>query len=191
LAEHLESSGFPVVSVREPGGTALGERIREILLEESESSPMSAQAELMLFLAARAELVRLVIEPALREGKTVISDRYSDSTLAYQAFGRGLERKLVESANLAATGGLQPDLTILLDLDIAEGLKRVQVRNRFDSEDEAFHGRVRSGFLQIASDDAERVRIIDASRSKEEVAAEVRRIADGAILAGQGGGREK
>jgi dTMP kinase len=180
LRERLESLGQSVVCVREPGGTVLGEKIRELLLG-ADDDPMSPEAELMLFLSARAQLVSLVIEPALCSGKIMICDRYSDSTVAYQAFGRGLDRDAVESANRIASGSLVPDLTILLDVDVAVGLSRVRTPNRFDAETEEFHRRVRSGFLAIASEEPDRVKIVDASRTEGEVAQDVWRIVEGAV----------
>lgn len=182
LAQCLESRTRPVLILREPGGTDLGERIRDLLLSRRAEGEMSPEAELMLFLASRAQLVSQVVEPGLRSGKIVICDRYSDSTVAYQAFGRGLDRKAVVIANQVATGGLVPDVTILLDMDVARGVARVEAPNRFDTEPEAFHEAVRSGFLQIAAEEPDRVKVVDASRSKVEVAEDVWRIVEDAVF---------
>jgi dTMP kinase len=170
LAARLRAAGRDVVATREPGGTPLGEKIRQMLLSaEASAGPL---AELALFEAARAHLVATVIRPALEGGAMVLCDRYAASSIAYQGFGRGLGRDLVESANAIATGGLTPDLTLLLDLPVAGGLgrrAREGAENHFDAETTAFHERVRAGFLELAREDPERWRVIDASRPLDDV----------------------
>ena len=170
LGERLHAAGFDVLLTREPGGTGLGERIRELVLaQRSVDDPL---AELLLFEAARAHLVSGVIRPALDAGRTVICDRFAASSVAYQGFGRGLGREVVERANAMATGGLAPDLALLLDLPVEAGLARragVGGANHFDAEDMAFHERVRAGFLKLAGEAPGRWRVIDASRPLADV----------------------
>ena len=165
LGERLRADGRNVLLTREPGGTPLGEDIRAILLaERSLDDPL---AELLLFEAARAHLVRTVIRPALERGDWVVCDRFAASSVAYQGFGRGLGRDLVERANAVATGGLEPDVTLLLDLPVDEGLSRRQgegARNHFDHEQRAFHEQVRAGYLELARGDPARWVVIDASQ---------------------------
>ncbi|MBI6546617.1 MAG: dTMP kinase [Cyanobacteria bacterium NC_groundwater_1444_Ag_S-0.65um_54_12] len=180
LAKALTELGFAVLTTREPGGTALGERIRELLLDPSWL--IAPAAELLLYAADRAQHLAMMVEPALSEGKVVICDRHADSLLAYQAFGRDLPRQLVETANQLATGGRAPDLTLLLDLDPVLGLARVETRgnrDRMENETLAFHRRVRAGFLAIAAEAPRRVKIIAANRSiaaiQQDLALEVLR----------------
>ena len=172
LGERLRSEGREVVLTREPGGTELGERIRELVL--AHRSVGDALTELLLFEAARAHLVATVVRPALERGAGVICDRFAASSVAYQGFGRGLGRALVEQANALATGGLAPDLTLLLDLPVEIGLQRRAGDggvNHFDSEAAAFHERVRSGFLELARDGGESWCLIDAAQEFEAVLA--------------------
>jgi len=161
----------PVV-VREPGGTALGEAVRALLLDP-DAGPRSARAELLLFLAARAEITETVIAPALEAGRVVIADRYVDASVAYQGGGRELGAGTVSGLNDFATGGLVPDLTVLLDLDPARGLdragKRVHAPDRIEREPAAFHARVREAYLALA-DTLPRMVILDAARPVDEVA---------------------
>ncbi len=171
LARYLERKGRKVVAVREPGGTALGDRIRELLLQDRESGP-SPMAELFLYEASRAQVVEEVIGPALGGGATIICDRFTDSTVAYQGYGRGLDIGTIEVANKAATSGLVPDLTFLIDLDPETGLRRALSRiaeeggpreDRFEKETLDFHRRVREGYLAIARREPERVYVINGS----------------------------
>jgi dTMP kinase len=170
LADRLRDR--EIVVTREPGGTPLGERVREILLAQHAAG--DALAELLLFEAARAQLVATVIRPALDRGAIVLCDRFAASSVAYQGYGRGLGRDVVERANAIATGGLAPDLTLLLDLPVEAGLARRSregAANHFDAETVAFHERVRAGFLELTRETPERWRIIDASRPVDDVAA--------------------
>ena len=155
LADRLEREGIPPVLTREPGGTPAGDRIRAVILDpELEVDPLT---EFLLYSASRAQLVRERVAPALHNGRTVISDRFAGASLAYQGYGRGLERDFIRSLTETVTRGVRPDLTILLDIDVAEGLGRVAkrgTRDRLERADRSFHERVRAGFLEIAEGDA-------------------------------------
>jgi dTMP kinase len=170
LYRRLFRLAIPALLTHEPGGTSSGERIAR-LLKWAQRTDISPLAELMLFNASRAQLVREVIKPALNSEKVVICDRYSDSTTAYQSYGRGLDLKVVKNTNTTATQGLSPDLTILMDIDIEEGLSRKKGKkhDRFEQEDLTFHHRVRDGYLKMAADEPERWLVIDASQSKEKI----------------------
>lgn len=175
LADRLGSLGHDVVVTREPGGSPLGQRIRALLLDDPEAH-VAPMAELLLYAADRAQHVDQVIRPALASGKIVLCDRHADSLVAYQAYGRGVERRVVEGLNDLATKGLVPDRTIVLDLDPAIGLSRAAARgaaDRLEAESLAFHQRVREGFLAISRAYSERVRVIEAGRPPEAVAGDV------------------
>lgn len=185
LKEYLEKSGKQVLCLREPGGTAVGERIRSILLNTHEGSAIGPMAELLLYEASRAELVRNVIKPALDAGKTVICDRFIDSTIAYQGFGRGIDIKAVEALNSLASAGIVPDLTLLLDIAPDEGLKRAFKRidakaglkeDRFEKESLEFHKKVRDGFLHMAEKERGRFKVIDGSLPADEIHRRIRDI---------------
>ena len=184
LAQRLAGQGRTVVSTREPGGTPLGERLRDIALDLSSggnSTALGPLTETLLFVAARAELVATVIEPALARGDIVICDRFADSTVAYQGFGRGVEREVIEQLNAVATRGLLPNLTVLLDLPAAEGLARTGTAgqaDRFGREEIAFHERVRDGYRSLAAREPGRWLVLDASQPPEAVAEAIwRRVA--------------
>ncbi|MCC6346161.1 MAG: dTMP kinase [Nitrospirales bacterium] len=184
LAERLSAEGHEVVLTFEPGGTVIGARIRDILLLP-EHREMSSLAELLLYNAARAQHLAEKIVPSLEQGRIVITDRYTDSTIAYQCSARGIDVSLVESINAVATGGVMPEITLLLDLDPETGLKRnkgVNKIDRFELEDIAFHRKVREGYLQIARTEPRRIRVVDASLSHEEVTARVWEIVAGEML---------
>ncbi len=174
LGARLRDGGRDVVLTREPGGTALGEQIRALVTaQDALDDPL---AELLLFEAARAHLVASVILPALARGAVVITDRFAASSIAYQAFGRGLDRAIVQQANALATGGLAPDLTLLLDLDVAAGLARRAGdgdgdENHFDRETLDFHERIRAGYHQLAQESPQTWRVIDAGRPFDDVLA--------------------
>ena len=175
LADALRARGHATVLSREPGGTRLGEAIREILLTR-DGPPIHPRADALLFNAARAQHVDEVIRPALAEGRVVVVARYFDSTLAYQGFGRGVPLEDLEAIIRVATGGLVPDRTILLDISPETGLRRKQPdeTTRFEAAyDLAFHRRVRAGFLDLAAADAARFRIVDAERPADAVFADV------------------
>ena len=173
LRADLEAQGRRVVAAREPGGTPLGEAIRPLLLGGPE--PPVGYPALFLFAAARAELIARTIRPALAGGADVICDRFTDSTLAYQGYGDGLPLPIIRQVNAIATGGLVPDLTILLDLDVALGLRRKQGQewNVFDDRDLAFHGAVRAGFLAMAAEDPGRWLVVDAAQPLPAVRAAI------------------
>ncbi len=167
--EFLESQGHEVLVTREPGGTTLGENLRDTLLEHGQGK-VDARAEALLFAASRAQHVSHVIRPALEEGKVILCDRYLDSSLAYQGTGRGLGEQDVLSLNVWATQGLFPDLVILLHLEPDQGLSRIGgEQDRIESEDVAFHAKVADAFLKIAEDHPERFRVIDASGPPDQV----------------------
>ncbi len=175
LYRRLRRAGLPVVGTREPGGTRLGERLRRLLKGMPEPESLAAEAELFLFLAARAQLVSTVIRPALAAGRVVLCDRYSPSTIAYQAYGRGLPLEGVVEADRLATGGLWPDLVVLLDLPVEVGLARRGRRraDRFEAEELEFHRRVRAGYLEQARADPNRWLVVDAQAPRGEVARSV------------------
>ncbi|MDH4188487.1 MAG: dTMP kinase, partial [Nitrospira sp.] len=173
LATVLTEAGFRVLRTREPGGTATAEAIRHILLTAASQEPVTPQAEALLIFAARSQHVTHLIEPALQHGTVVLCDRFSDSTMAYQGFARGLDRQWLKKANAVATGGLTPDLTLVLDLPIAVGLARRRAdrgqQNRLDREAERFHRKVRRGFLTLAAEEPRRIKIVNANQSAQEV----------------------
>ncbi len=166
----LEQKNIPAVLTHEPGGTALGNELRRTLKQKG-NYPVSPQAELFLFAASRAQLVTEVIRPALKEGKVVICDRFSHSTLVYQGYGRGLDLTTVETVNNLATGNLKPDLTIFLDISPEQGLARKRsAKDRFELEDLSFHRRVREGYLKMAAAEPDRWLVVDASLPKGKIA---------------------
>jgi dTMP kinase len=178
LASQLRMRGLDVISTREPGGTPLGIRLRAVLLDpQIEVDPL---AELLLFAADRAQHVRTLLRPAIESGSVVLSDRYSDATAAYQGAGRNFTHEMIATVIKLATGGLKPDLTLIFDLPVAECLARTVRRtdgetqtDRLDAEDAAFHTRVRNAYLQLAADEPDRVRVINASDSINETHARV------------------
>jgi dTMP kinase len=171
LAAALAERGFSVWATREPGGTRVGEMIRPILLGQQQTR-MTPWSEALLFTAARAQHVEEVIRPRLERGELVLCDRYSDSTLAYQGYGRGLDLDALRRLQLQATGGLQPDLTILLNLPIETGLSRIPrtAQDRLDRETTTFHQRVRAGYQEMAAADPRRWREVDAAAGEDQVA---------------------
>jgi dTMP kinase len=171
LYRRLSQLAVPVLLTHEPGGTPFGQKVGR-WLKWGQGADISPLTELMLFNASRAQLVTEVIQPALKSGKVVISDRYADSTTAYQGYGRELDLAMVKAVNKAATQGLTPDLTILLDILVGEGLARKKTRkqDRFEQETLAFHQRVRQGYLKLAADELGRWLVVDASQSKRKIA---------------------
>lgn len=212
LVEDLRRAGREVLHVREPGGTPIGEQIRALLLDPRHAE-MAARTEMLLFAAARAQLVAEVIRPALDRGMLVVCDRFVDASLAYQGVGRGLGVDVVRAVNAAATGGLSPDLTLLLDVDPAAGLARAREASsgdalriprsvardearweggdRIEREVLAFHERVREGFLSLARNEPERIRVINARGSPSDVHAEIRRVVEEFLLRRRQGPRER
>ena len=187
LESYLAARGKSCLSTREPGGTSLGEHIRQVLLEVGQQ-PITSATELFLYLADRAQHIHEVIIPALDQGKIVLCDRHTDSTLAYQGYGRGIDLGLLRSLNDIASQGIKPDLTLLFDCPVEIGLSRTAQRqsqtasgrneDRFEREKIEFHERVRAGFLELARVESHRFRIIDAARSTEEVGQEIKNIID-------------
>ncbi|MDK2881757.1 MAG: dTMP kinase [Bacillota bacterium] len=174
LAEWLQGLGREIVITREPGGTLLGEEIRRLLLTAGPES-IVPQAEFLLYAAARAQLVAQVIRPALARGALVLSDRFSDSTLAYQVAGRGLKKGWVEEVLLGATGGLRPDLTFLFDISPQEARARKGAADRLEKEGLEFFRLVREGYLALAHQEPERIVVLRGDLPPAEVQAEVRR----------------
>jgi dTMP kinase len=178
-AEHLfaqlKGSGYECLLTHEPGGTPLSEKIREILLHASHTT-MKPLTELFLYLASRAQHTEELILPALSEGRVVISDRYADSSLAYQAIARALPTELVQKLNDVATKKTIPDLTFLIDIEPEMGLDRLEGKDRIENEEVHFHDRVRDAYLDIAARSAHRIRIINGNREKEEIALEILKI---------------
>lgn len=167
LQKELESRGWSVVVTAEPGGDTVGQRIRSLLLDPE--CCISDRAELLLFEAARAQHVDTTIKPALKTGSVVICDRYTDSSLAYQGYARGIDLSTVVMLNNYATGGLGPDLTILLDLPVTAGLARQRKVDRVSQERLEFHEAVRQGFLAIARSEPDRIVVIDATQDLDQV----------------------
>ncbi len=170
LYRRLSQLAIPVLLTREPGGTPFGDRLGH-WLKWGQDKDVSPLTELLLFNASRAQLVKEVIKPNLERGTIVICDRYTDSTTTYQSYGRGLDLELVKTVNSAAAQGLEPDLTVLLDMPVDEGLgrKKGKRRDRFEQENIAFHQRVREGFLKLAADNPKRWLVIDASQSRTKI----------------------
>ena len=176
LKEALEREGREVLLTREPGGTWLSEEIRRLIKDQDVEAPCD-RSELLLFLAARAQLVKNVIRPALEQGKWVVSDRFSDSTLAYQGYGRGLPLDVLRAANEFACDGLKPDLTFLLDVSPETSRARMREReaqtqttaDRIEKAGEAFHARLRAGFAALAKAEPDRIVTIDANGTPDEV----------------------
>lgn len=175
IADVLETAGRDVLRLREPGGIEISEQIRAILLDP-ENGEMGDVCELLLYEAARAQLVHQVIEPALAAGRTVVCDRFYDSTTAYQAFADGLDRDMVAQANELAVNGCRPDLTFVFDVPVEEAYRRRSGRgaeDRLELKGGAFQEKVAAGFRAIAAEEPARVKLIDAARSVEEVFADV------------------
>ena len=174
LRVQLQARGRELCTLREPGGTVVGEHIRAMLLDPD--TQLHARAELLLFSASRAQLVETVIRPALARGAVVISDRFTDSSLAYQGAARGLGLDVVRAINTLTTAGLVPDRTILIDLPAEEGLRRAAMRrsgdghDRFEAQNLAFHQKIRATYLQLAEAEPERFRVVDGVRPASEVA---------------------
>ena len=171
LADWLEAAGHCVVLTRQPGGTPIGEQLRELVL--SPQNHITPEAELFLYLADRAVHVAEVVAPALARGCVVVCERYTDSTLAYQGYGRGLDLELLRRLNELATGGVTPDLTLVLDLPAAEARLDVSRLDRLESAGDSFRERVTEGFRELARGEPERVKLVDGRRSIPEVQAEI------------------
>lgn len=178
LSDYLKKKGCRILVTREPGGTKIGERIRDLLLGAGEMDPVT---ELFLFLADRAQHAKEIVLPALREGKIVLCDRWTDSTLAYQGYGRGLKDKDIIHAVSSASGGLTPHLTFLLTLPLTVGLARLHRRSgmdRLEREHLNFHERVRKGYLRLAAREPRRIKVIHTDRRIDEVDQEIHEITE-------------
>lgn len=176
LAEYFGLRRRHCITTREPGGTPLAEKLRDIVKSPSGNEKLAAEAELLIFAASRAQHVRHLIQPALAEGKVVLCDRFLDSTTAYQGYARGLDLDTIRRLNDYACCGCKPELTFLLDLDVADGFSRVANRaecapgqDRFEAEEQSFHKRVREGFLKIAAEEPQRIRVLDAKLPPEQL----------------------
>lgn len=172
LAERLRAGGHNVLVTRQPGGDPLGAKLRELLLNPA-GVPIAPEAEVLMMMADRAQAVAKLIKPHLEQGGIVLCDRYTDSSVAYQGYGRQLDLNAVEWLNDFATGGLAPDLTFLLDIDPALGLERQAEKSRMEQENLAFHARVRQGYLKQAGKYPSRFVVIDASADIDQVASEI------------------
>jgi len=185
LAEVLSQAGYLVLQTREPGGTPSSEAIRHILLTAHSQEPITPRTEALLIFAARCQHVTHLIAPALRRGTVVLCDRFTDSTLAYQGFARGLDLEWLVEANKVATSGLTPDLTLVLDVPVSVGLARRRAdraqQNRLDRETERFHRKVRRGFLTLAAEAPARMKVVNANRPAQEVQDEITQIVLGCV----------
>lgn len=176
LAEYLQMRGMEVLHTREPGGTAISEQIREVILSTRNQS-IQHETEALLFSAARAQIVAELIRPALAAGKIVVCDRYADSTMAYQGYGLGLDLEALRAITRFATGGLVPDMTFYIDVPAEIGLTRRQrgETNRLDQKDLAYHARVREGFLKMAKEEPRRWIVVDGTQPVDQVQQEIRK----------------
>jgi dTMP kinase len=181
LASYLRRKGHRVLSVREPGGDKVAERIRKVLLNKK-NSDLTALTELLLYEAARSQLTQKVILPALKRNMIVLCDRYADSTLAYQGYGRGLSKSMIDKLNRLATFGLRPDLTIVLDVPVSVSAKRKRLKggkkDRLERERAEFHLRIRRGFLKIAKENRKRIKVVDGTQDVRGTWQEVKKLAD-------------
>ena len=183
VLEYLESKRIQAISTREPGGTLISEKIRDILLDKSLPA-MQDDTELMLMFAARIEHVNSVILPALNEGKFVVCDRFYDASYAYQGYGRGINLERIDQLRKYSIGNLQPDITFLLDIALDVSNSRVDargVRDRFESEKITFYENIRAGYLEIAKQQSDRVKVIDAAKPIAEVQADIKSYLDDLI----------
>ena len=189
LRGYLEEKGYSVLATREPGGTSIGDKIRVVLLDRRNTEKLPA-SEALLFSAARAQIVTQVIRPHLTQGSIVLCDRYADSTLAYQGYGHGLDLEMLRAITALVTEGLKPDLTVYLDIDVEEGLRRKVAAhqasnsewNRIDRQEMAFHRRVREGYLKMAAQEPDRWLVIDATQPLEVIQASIRARTEAKLL---------
>lgn len=172
---YLEGEGYPCLVTREPGGAPLGEEIRRFLLQKGDLG-IDPLAELFLIEADRAQHVAEVISPALAEGRMILCDRFTDATVAYQGYGRGVDMAFIEEMNRRATGGLIPQCTILLDCSVDVGMARAVGEDRFEREDHLFHEKVRDGYLRIAQQEPQRVKVVSGEGEQEAIQEEIRSI---------------
>ncbi len=181
LKDYLEKHGFEVVVTREPGGKGLGEKLREILLNYD--GEVSNRCESFLFLADRAQNIDVIVKPAINKGKIVLCDRHTDSSVAYQGYGRGLDIDRIKTLNNLAVDGVFPDLTLVYDVDIETSMKRVgNEKDRMESAGKDFFNRVRSGYLELASAEPQRVKVIDSTRSISDVFADTLKLVEERLI---------
>ena len=178
LYNYLRRAGYDCIHTREPGGTKAGELIRKVLLK-TRAAKISDMAEVFLFEACRAQIIKEIIKPALAKKKIIICDRFSDATVAYQGYGGKIPIKTIDMLNHTATGGLKPSLTVLLDIDTITGLRRAKKKgtDRMEAKDLAYHRRVRSGYLALAKKEPRRIKIVRVMKHINDTQKEVRRIA--------------
>lgn len=177
LADYLTQKGFDVLITREPGAKGLGEKLREILLNYD--GEVSSNCEAFLFLADRAQHIDTIVKPALESGKIVLCDRHTDSTLAYQGYGRGVNLEQIKMLNNLATSGLKPDLTFVFDVDVETSMARVgKNKDRMESAGREFHEKVRMGYLEIAKQEPERIKVISSKDTIENIFEQVKKIVD-------------
>ncbi|MCD5383656.1 dTMP kinase [candidate division WOR-3 bacterium] len=181
LYNYIQDKGFSSILTREPGGSDISERIREILLDHS-SQDMVSLTELFLYLASRAQHTEKVIKPALAQGKIVLSDRYADASIVYQGDARGVSTTLIKQLNKTATGGLLPNLTFLLDLEADIALKRLKKRDRFEVESIEFHKRVRAGYLKLSRENRDRIVLLNGERPLQQIHNEIKDIFESRII---------
>ena len=175
LKDYLEKSGYEVILTREPGAKGLGEKVREILLNYD--GVVSDRCESFLFLADRAQNIDIIVKPAVASGKIVLCDRHIDSTVAYQGYGRRLDIERIKMLNNLATDGKKPDLTIVFDIDVATSMERVgKDKDRMENAGIDFHNRVRNGYLEIAKEEPERIKVINSEKSIDEVFEDLKKI---------------
>lgn len=176
LYDHLKSKGYKVIYLREPGGTAISEKIRGILLDPSNRS-MSGVSEMLLYMAARAQVIEEVVRPALLGGKIVLCDRFLDSTIVYQGYGLGMDIKTIKAIGKISTCGIKPDLTILLDLPVTKGLKhRQHKKDRIEERSLNYHLRVRKGYLKLARQEPGRIKMVKVDPKKNKTQDRIRKI---------------
>jgi len=182
LCEYLQAKGCKVTYLREPGATKISEKIRDVLLD-AKNDGMSVSCEMLLYMAARAQIVEEIIKPALAKGEIVICDRYLDSTLAYQGYGLGVDIKLIKDVGKFATQGIMPDLTILLDVPVKKGLGyRVHSKDRIEQRSLAYHNKVRQGYFRLARLEPKRIKIVKVDKDKCVTQSKIRQLADRYVL---------
>ena len=182
LAAYFKKKGLAVVYVREPGGTKISEQIRKVLLD-TKNEAMSQVCEMLLYMAARAQIVKEIIQPALKKGKIVISDRFLDSTLAYQGYGLGMEIEFIKKVGSYVTARIKPNLTIFLDLPIKKGLKhRKFCEDRIEKRAFNYHQRVRSGYLKLAAQEPKRIKIVQVEQNKDQTQLKIRELIEKYVI---------
>jgi len=186
LYRYLKRRGFKVVYLREPGGNKISEKIRKILLD-SRNDSITPVTETLLYMAARAQVVSEIIKPALQKGRIIICDRFMDSTIAYQGYGLGIDIKLIKCVGEFATSGIKPDLTILMDLPLKDGLKhRRHTKDRIEKRTLAYHTRVLKGYLKLARSEPRRIKIVKVQKDKNDTQSEIRKLVDKFLCHGTG-----